>query len=341
MLLTKDYLGCVISYLSHKEKAMKKLENCQWKPRWVAHLGAIKGCLEYLGIDISDAWLFGGTGHAFVINLHKEVCPSGPTAWRTVKLFELGKNLGYKFGGMFGFKNQDDFQELQKRAWEHCQDAINQGIPCYGWELEIPEFYVVYGYDEVGYYYSGPGCVEGKGPKPWQELGDTGIGVLELYSVWPGKVADDVTTVKQALSFAVEFAGNSEEWISSDYKAGLEGFDNWINALQEGKASDMGTRYNTGVWLECRQFAVGFLEEAKKRLSGQADTLFDKAIVQYKTVSDSLEKVSKIYPWSDHSSTEDMLPVDDKSAAAIEMLQQAKLAEGSGLEILEKIVTKL
>ena len=320
---------------------MKKLENCHWQPKWVTHLGCIKGCVEYLDLDISDAWLFGGTGHAFVINMHEQVCPSGPTAWHTVKLFELGINLGYKIEGVFGHKTQEDFMELQKRAWDLTRNAIDNGIPCYGWELEIPEFYVVYGYDDVGYYYSGPGCDEGKGPKPWWELGDTGIGVLELYSVKFGEVVDDTKTVKDALTFALEIAANPKEWIGKPYKTGVEGFENWIKALEEGKASDMGMRYNTSVWLECRQLAVGFLDEAKKRLLGQSDALFDEAIVQYKAVAGSLESVSKIYPWTDESSAEDMLPVDDKSAAAIEMLQQAKLAEESGLKSLEEIIEVL
>jgi hypothetical protein len=326
---------------------MKKLENCQWRPRWVAHLGCIKGCLEYLGVDVSDAWLYGGTGHAFVINLHEQVCPSGPTAWRTVKLFELGVNLGYRLDGVFGFKGQEGFSALQKRAWEHARQAIDQGRPCYGWELEIPEFYVVYGYDDgdgdnvAGYYYSGPGCDEGKGPKPWQELGDTGIGVLELYSVWPGEVADDATTVKQALTFALEHAANPEEWIFEHYRAGPAGFDNWIGALQEGVASDMGVRYNTGVWLECRKNAVGFLEEAKRRLPGRADELFDKALAHYKAVAESLGKVAEVYPWTYEASDEDVLPVDDKSRAAIEALAAAKGAEADGLQTLAKIVQAL
>jgi hypothetical protein len=59
---------------------MRALENCRWVPRWVAHLGAVKGCLNYLGIEMSDAWLYGGTGHAFVLNVHEGLCPSGPTA---------------------------------------------------------------------------------------------------------------------------------------------------------------------------------------------------------------------------------------------------------------------
>jgi hypothetical protein len=319
----------------------KVLENCRWVPRWVGHLGCIQGCLNYLGIEISDPWLYGGTGHAFVINVGEGVCPSGPTAWKTVKLFELGKNLGYTFDGVFGVKHQPDFAELQKRAWEHVQQAIDQKQPCYGWEFEIPEFYVVYGYDDVGYYYSGPGCDEGKGPKPWQELGDTGIGILELYSVHPGEVADDATTVKQALTFAVEHAASPREWIFENYRAGLEGFDSWIRALQEGTASDMGTRYNAGVWRECRQNAVGFLAEAKERLPGRADALFDEAITHYTAVSKNLGQVAEVYPWKSESSDEDVLPVDDESRAAVEALQAAKEAEAAGLQTLQKIVQVL
>ncbi|MCJ7548247.1 MAG: hypothetical protein MUQ30_01010 [Anaerolineae bacterium] len=330
---------------------MKALENCQWTPRWVSHLGCIKGCLDFLGIEISDAWLYGGTGHAFVINLHEGVCSSGPTAWKTVKLFELGKNLGYRIEGVFGHKGQNDFAQLQHRAWEHVRLAIDQGRPCYGWELEIPEFYVVYGYDEAGadtagadaggYYYSGPGCDEGKGPKPWQELADTGIGALELCSVWPGEAADDATTVKQALTFALEHAANSEAWIFEHYRAGLEGYDNWIRALRQGNASDMGMRYNTAVWLECRKNAAGFLAEAKERLVGQADAPFDEALAHYTVVSERLGEVAQIYPWSFEASAEDLLSLDVKSQAAVEALIMAREAEAAGLEALGMIIQAL
>jgi hypothetical protein len=320
---------------------MGKLQGLQWSPKWVSHLGCIKGCVDYLGIDVSEAWLYGGTGHAFVINLHEGVCPSGPTAWRTVKLFELGRNLGYTIDGVFGFKSNDDFAAVQKRAWEHVVQAIDQGRPCYGWELEIPEFYVVCGYDEVGYYYSGPGCDEGKGPKPWRELGDTGIGVLELYSIAPGQAADDATTVAEALSFALEHAANPKEWIFEHYRAGLEGYDNWISALQAGKASDMGMRYNAGVWLECRKNAVGFLEEAKERLPDHADGPFDEALTHYRAVAENLGKVAEAYPWTFEASDEDLLPADETSRAAVEALQAARGAEAAGLQALEEIVQGL
>jgi hypothetical protein len=304
-------------------------------------MGCLKGCLDYLGFEISDGWLYGGTGHAFVINVHEGLCPSGPTAWRTMKVSELGANLGYRLDCTVGFKGQDDFAQMQQRAWEHARQAIDQGHPCYGWELEIPEFYVVYGYDDVGYYTSGPGCDEGCGPKPWRELGDTGIGVLELYSVSPGHVADDAATVRDALTFALEIADSPEKWIFDDYRAGPEGFENWIHALESGTASDMGTRYNAGVWLECRQNAVAFLQEAKGRLSGRADAAFDAAIGHYQAVAQGLQGVAEVYPWELDASDEDLLPVDGRSGAAVEALREAREAEVAGLSALEAIVAEL
>ena len=116
---------------------------------------------------------------------------------------------------------------------------------------------------------------------------------------------------------------------------------NVVRALKAGKASDMGTRYNAGVWQECRKHAVGFLGEAKNRLSGRADGLFDEALAQYSVVSECLGKVTEIYPWVWEASDEDLLPVDEASRAAVEALQAARDAEAAGLQALDKIVQAL
>ena len=316
----------------------KKLENLRWKPMWVSHLGCIKGCLEYLDIDVSGAWLFGATGHAFVINMHEVVCPSGPTAWNTEMLFKLGKNVGYAIDGVFGSKSADDFAEKQKLAWEKTRQAIDEGLPCYGWELEIPEFYVVYGYDDKGYFFSGPGCDSGKGPKPWKELGDTEIGIVEMYSVKPGQVADDVITVKEAFSFALEHSKGPAKWIFPKYKAGLAGFDSWIHALEAGKAHDFGMAYNAAVWSECRNFAVKFLKEAKGRLGGKFSSLFDEATEHYEVIAQNLQRISELFPFPPKGEEiKDAIRCRD----AIECLTKARKAEELGLKSLEKIMMKL
>lgn len=321
----------------------KILENLRWKPMWVSHLGCIQGCLEYLNLDVSDAWLFGATGHAFILNVHEVVCPSGPTAWRTETLFRLGKNVGYVLDGVFGFKSEGDFAQKQQLAWEHTKKAIDRGMPCYGWELDIPEFYVVYGYDDSdedgGYLFSGPGCDEGKGPKPWRELGDTEIGVIEMYSVKAGQAAHDVKTIKEAFEFAVEHATSPEKWIFPRYRAGLAGFDNWIRATETGKADGMGMAYNAAVWNECRGFAVLFLQEARARLGNRLGSLFDEAINHYRVVAQNLGQVADTFPF--HGLKPEHIQDPGRRSLALERLRAARDAEASGLDTLRRIAGEL
>jgi len=323
---------------SRQEVAMAKEIGARWKPMWVTHLGCIKGCIEYLGLDVSDAWLFGATGHAFVINVHEVVCPSGPTAWNTEMLPVLGKNVGYTIDMMVAFKSQADFAKKRKLVWESIRRAIDQGLPCYGWELEIPEFYVVYGYDDVGYYYSGAQCDEGKGPKGWQELGESEIGVLEMYTVRPGQAEDDITTVKEALTFALEHSKSPARWTYPKYKAGLAGFDLWIGALETGTADGFGMAYNAAVWGECRRYAVQFLSEAKERIGGHVGALLDEAAAHYETIALSLEKVQETFPFPPQGKE---IEDAERCAAAIERLRKAREAEGAGLRALETIVGAL
>ena len=314
----------------------KEIEGLRWRPRWVSHLGCVKGCLEYLGSDVSWAWLFGGTGHAFILNIHEVVCPSGPTAWNCGPLlFDFPPNLGYSLVGIHGDKGAPDFAAKQKAAWALVRGCVDLGIPCYGWELDVPEYYVVFGYDDVGYYYSGPMCDEGKGPKPWEELGDTDIGALDMYCVQASEATSDAQAVKNALSYAVQHAENRPEWTFPDYAAGQKGYAMWAEALEQGMADRFGHGFNAVVWAECREEAVNFLTEAKARLPGKADGLFDEAIGHYTIVRDKLKAVSEIHPFAHEA--EGKL----KSPEAAKLVRQAAAAEQKGLRALAGIAASV
>jgi len=251
-------------------------------------------------------------------------------------LFKLGENIGYAIEGIFGKKSEGNFAKKQKLAWEKTKQAIDEGLPCYGWELDIPEYYVVYGYDDKGYYFSGPLCNDGKGPKPWKELGHTEIGVLEMYTVKPNQPAGDAKTVKEALKFALEHSKGPANWIYPKYKAGLAGYGNWIRALETGRADGLGVAYNAAVWAECRDFAVQFLKEAKKRIGGKFGSLFDTAARHYETVAQNLKKVSDTFPFQGPNAEHVM--DEDRSRTATEYLRAAHNAEQAGLSALEKIL---
>jgi hypothetical protein len=252
----------------------------------------------------------------------------------------LGRNLGYRVEGVEAFKDDSQgFAEGQRRAWSLVREAIDAGVPCYGWELEIPEYYVVYGYDETGYHYSGPGCVEGKGAKPWRELADSDIGVLEMFRVGAGDEADAHTVVTEALTFALEHSRDTERWVLPDYSAGLAGYARWIDALQAGRADSMGMAYNAAVWNECRCHAVNFLQEVQERLGDGAAASLAQARTHYQVVSDHLNRVADLFPF--HGMEPHHVRDEERVTAAIEALRAAKEAESRGLETLGLILEAL
>jgi hypothetical protein len=313
---------------------LTKLEGLDFKSFLVSHLGCVKGCIEYLGLDISTPWLFGGTGHAFIINIHEGLCPSGPTAWKTTMLYELGRNLGYDIHGVFG----QTTDELKETTWEYVKKAIDNNQPCYGWQLgNIPDFYIIFGYDEEGYYYKGYDAMEGSGSLVWKELGKM---FIEVYSVEKCKAAEDSIVVKGAFEQATKHSKNPEEWsVSENYKTGLTGFDQWITAVSSGIADGFGLGYNSALWAECRNYAVEFLKEANNRLGKQTRNLFDEAIRYYEIVAESLTEVSNLYPHPYRK--EGLIAVDDKSREATSILKNARKAEAKGLEVLSKLVQVL
>jgi hypothetical protein len=318
---------------------VKTLVNLKWVPRWASHMGCIKGCLDYLGIDVSDAWLFGATGHAFVINIAPGLCPSGPTDWDTRPLPGLGRNVGYVEEGIDVYSpgKGHSLSAARERAWDYVRARIDENLPCYGWEVDIPEFYVIHGYDPTGYYVSGPGCDNGRGPVPWRKLGASEIGVVFASSISPGAPADVRRTVRDALSFALDVGYNRRRW--TDSAGGLVGYDVWIRTLEAGRAGRFGLGYNAAVWAESRNFAVEFLQEARQRLDGNLDSLLAQAVDPYQVVARNLKAISETYPFRKDDQEE--VPADDRARAAAETLRQTREAEAAGLAVLADIVGKL
>ena len=133
------------STLSAQEKV---LDGLQYGGRATTMLGCLEDSAKYLGIDITPGWLYGGTGHAFVMCLGEDLCPSGPSCWKQGPVHRLSRNLPFRIEGVAGPKATP---ELLAKAWDHVRKSIDQGYPCYGWHWELV---LVKGHDQDGYLYS-------------------------------------------------------------------------------------------------------------------------------------------------------------------------------------------
>ena len=218
-------------------------------------------------------------------------------------------------------------------GFEHAQQAIDR-VTLATAGSSRSRFYVIYGYDDTGYYFSWTWLRCGQGSKALQDLGTRASASRDVH-VAPGIAADDATT-QTSVAFAVHHAASPPGMVYEHYGTGLKVFDNWIRASKRAKprtwacATTRGSGWSAGA-------CAGFLQEARQRLTGRADELFDRAYTQYATVAAALGKVVELYPWKDDASDEDVLPVDDRSRAAVEALHTAKEAEAAGLVTLERI----
>ena len=325
---------------------LKTLSGLRPKPAWITHMGSLIGCAEYLKIDASPGWIWGVSGHAFALNIHETLCPSGPTAWAAEKCDQLAADAGLKVESLSAFKLDKDVADRRKEIWDRTRAAIDAGKPCFGWELDIPEWYVITGYDADGRYrFAGP---TGSGSLHYSKLGDTGIGVACVAIVSAGEPADDRRAVREALQFALAHGASRDS--RAKYRTGLGGYDAWIKFLQEPDPLKIdancghGGSYNAQCWSECRKQAVAFLKEAKTRLDdGKLNSLFDEAINHYTAVSTNLTAVAKAFQFSpgDNKGMDRRMADPALRAKAVGNLQAARTAEAAGLKALARIAVAL
>ncbi|MCD9022588.1 hypothetical protein [Cohnella silvisoli] len=379
--------------------AVKRLDGITYKHKnWITQLDCLYECSAYLGVPMSREWLYGGTGFAFLINMEDQGQPGGFQSFNTEMIRNLANNLGITVEGVISLQTDSDFAEKQLAAWETAKRAIDNGYPCYGYSLGIPEYYIVDGYDDEGYLFQGIGTdewewqvspaatrllesgianeevrqlakklgvelsakvtvgtnggpfeimddygnsitVAGKAHLRWDRLATTHIGLLEMFWVEPGLVSDDRVTVREALRFALEFSHSPRKWVFDRYKAGLEGYDNFIHTFLHTETDGFGLSINAEAWAECRSMAGPFLREAADRIGGAEAGFLRQSAELYDGIFEQLRSVRELYPF--HGRKPEYMKNRSRIAQAVRHLEQAKELERKGLQSLERIADSL
>ena len=319
----------------------KQLDGLKRSPVWMTHMGCLIDCAAYLEVDASPAWIYGGSGHAFALNIHEVICPSGPTAWAAEKCNKLAANVGLQVEDLSAYKTDEDVAAKRQAIWQKVKAAIDAGHPAFGWELDIPEWYLISGYDDDGNYLF-VNFDETVKRKHHGALGESGIGVTAACIVKPTKAADDRTVVREVIAFALEHGAGKDS--HEVYRTGLAGYDLWIKTLEDNKAIGFGQAYNGVCWAECRRYAVQFLEEAKRRLDDEElSPRFDEAIGHYTIVAAKLTELADIFPFEpgkDEAMDERMKDASRRQRA-LAAVRAARAAEAEGLKALADLAAGL
>ena len=129
-----------------------RLANLKQPPLNTTMMGALKGASDYHGLKLSGPMIYGLSGHAFLINIHVELCPSGPYVWKRKNAKPLIANMGMKMTDL-GFFGTDAAPEARAKIERQLREALDKRIPC---SLINLENQLIDGYDDAGLFTAQP-----------------------------------------------------------------------------------------------------------------------------------------------------------------------------------------
>ncbi|HDR06518.1 MAG TPA: hypothetical protein ENN88_02695 [Candidatus Coatesbacteria bacterium] len=97
--------------------------------------------------------------------------------------------------------------------------------------------------------------------------------------------------------------------------------------------------YNAAVWYTCRANGVQFLREARERIGGGLEHLFDEAARRYRAAAENLRLVADTFPF--FAVKPAYIEYEDRRRTAIEALTKAREAEAAGLRVLGELLAGL
>lgn len=300
-----------------------------YQPAWLTWVSATTGCLKALGVECDTVDAAGYSGYGFVMVVHEELCPSGPTVfdWRRLEWGPrlLGRDVivfaGEECGG-----NEADF----RAAFQLATREIEAGRPVVVWGAYAPEFAIAVGVQDGSYLVRSfkPFVGEDEPPIPYNKL-ETPGGVYVLgfpNAVEVSRAEADRKAVEHAAAIVDAPA------VESKYAAGLAAYDQWIGALEAGKAEAFGNSYNAQCWAEAKRFAAEFLARLAARNDAVAGPLGDAAAA-YRQTATEMTKVAELFPFPD---AEEKVKEAEARAQAIAALKSARESESRGWAALKQ-----
>ena len=296
------------------------LENIKQPPFNTSLMGVLRGIMNYYGIEMSDALAYGGSGHAFMINMHEVVCPSSPYVWKYDGFIKLLQNLGLKMTPL-GFYSTENTEGDRSKIEDILRQHLNDKDPC---SLLNMDNQIIYGYDEERLLLTQPwgDCVDVTPAtltfQTWKEFGNE-IHV-EFFSFQKVPIADNTRIVTDSLRYALDLFKNPGKYSYEKYTIGAGAYDVWIKAHEQTKAHAHGNWWNATVWSECRNMAAEYFAEVAGKHDGIADEARDVS-ARYKEIANLLKEVS-----DKEKGAEKKIPLlkkaKEKELAVMEMIEQ-------------------
>jgi hypothetical protein len=302
-----------------------ELKNLKMKPFNTSLMGVVKGVADYYEFNYSDAFVFGATGQAFLINVHRKLCPSGPSCWNMSKFTELLKDMGIVMEDM-GFYPPTLIKAARIKVESSVISQLNNRVPC---SIVNNDHQIIYGFDESQLLCCQPWGMAKYPPSrltfaTWQELGDDFH--VNFYNYLKVSAKNTKKIIFNSIMYAIELFESSESYSWENYGIGFDAYDNFIEAVKKGYGNSQGNWWNAKVWSECRSKAKDYLTEVSDYYDLETKEFMQDIAYIYGQISNYLEKISS-------KTLEDELK--------IKLLHKSKELEIENLENLKELLGRL
>lgn len=250
--------------------------------------GVIKGASDLLGLSFSGPDCFALSGHAFLINIHQDLCPSGPYCLDFSPLFGLLSKAGL-FITPLGFFHSGSSREERSALEEKLKAHLEKGLPC---ALLNMEWQLIEGTDETGLVTSQPWDCKDFPPshltfQSWDEMGEDVHASFFLMERVDPDLRDD--HLRDLLRYILELHEEPSAFNPMNgYAIGSEAWLQWRRALPVN-VDTHGCWWNGTVWSECRHMANLWLKELGDCRQEPTAT---QAARHYEMVSENLKTVA-------------------------------------------------
>lgn len=224
-------------------------------------LGVAVAAAQHYGIDRAAEEAFVLSGHAFALNVHPDLCPSGPYCWDFPRSLALLANFGLEMRELGALPPDADRRE-KGRLEERVRTALERSAVC---SLLNLDHQLITGCDDQGFVLARPW-----GPEPPSTPARLTFGTWTECQSGPPVVffrlapcaARSATPVADAIDFAIEAWRQPDSMTEAPYRFGPDAYDLWLAALGNGDIDEHGNWWNASVWSECRAFAARYFMEA-------------------------------------------------------------------------------
>jgi hypothetical protein len=312
---------------------------------WASYVGATSSVLKSRKLKCDNADVAGMSGYAFLVNVHPELCPSGPTVFDWEMLVEGTAALGLDVQLVTAPRQAEDDARLAAELFEKVKAEIDAGRCCVVWGATCaPEFAVVYGYQGNCYLVRSyrtvrRGCTRVLGPGealedpvPFDRLEAPGCFGVFLFGETTKR--DAARADRSAVTRAVQLLRDRHPCYDPAYRHGSVAFKVWAEALEKspGKVNVFGNAYNAIVYQELQGLAGEFCGRLAKRHRSAAGQL-EKAAAELAKSGQNIERVCRLFPFPEGAGLDDSARVCE-AAGLLRECAELNSAAASALELV-------